>query len=72
MSYDPSVSLDSLVAAFRDSLGSPTGRTSRGGETNVRWENRITRFRLRSADSELHAYLRDPRLDWVMPAEHRR
>lgn len=66
------VSLDSLVAAFRDSLGSPSRPDRHSGETNVRWENRTTRFRLRSTGSDLYAYLTDPRLNWAMPAEHPR
>lgn len=47
------VSLDSLVAVFRDSLGSPTRRTRFSGETNVRWENWTMSFRLRRAGAEL-------------------
>lgn len=72
VSYEPEASLDSLVALFSDSLGSPTGRTSRGGETNLRWESRTTSFRLRRAGAELLAYLADPRLNWTVPADRRR
>lgn len=73
VSFDAAaVSLDSLVADFRDSLGFPAPPGQHSGETNVRWENRTTSFRLRSTGSELFGYLTDPRLGWAVSAGGRR
>ena len=71
LAYDTAISFDSLVAAFRDSLGAPGGGGQRPGTTNVRWENRITRVWLTPTTSEFQVYLTDPRLNGTVPAEHR-
>lgn len=68
--YPRDAPLDSLVTAFRDTLGSPMHRHQRGGQTRVLWLTDTNSLTLRRSGEETWLFLGMPGADWGVAPEH--
>lgn len=68
LSYPSDVSIDSLVAAFQDTLGSPASDERQSwGRTEVLWLTKTTTLELRRSDGETYVDLERPGVAWEVP-----
>lgn len=67
--YPRDASLDSIVAAFSDTLGAPK-RTQRSGHTRVLWFSRTNTLTLRRSGDETWLFLSYPGTDYGVGPEH--
>lgn len=70
--YPRDASLDSLVAVFRDTLGSPRFRNRRAGRMRVLWLTGTTSLTLRCSDDETWLFLGISGLDWGVAPKYQR
>ncbi len=68
--YPEDASLDSIVAAFSDTLGSPLPRGQRAGRTRVLWFSRTNTLTLRRSGDETWLFLGRPGADYGVAPEH--
>lgn len=68
--YPRDTSLDSLEAAFTDTLGAPRRRERRERRTEVYWLTSTTELELRRSDGEIWVFLNRPGFEWGVPPEH--
>lgn len=70
LTYPRDAPLDSLVAAFRDTLGAPMHRDRREGRTRVLWLTDANSVTLRRSGEETWLFLSYPGADWGVAPEH--